>query len=155
VLYGLFFAGEVLTLHTINAVLKNFARFLDVNVCACLKVLKLDTQAALYAVKKTMENNPMQYMVDFTLPTDLPEEFVNNIPRQRAAVNRLLGEGKILNYALSLENSKLWVVFAASSEAELMEMVQRLPLTRYMKLRISELTFYNASNPYTPAFSVN
>lgn len=97
----------------------------------------------------------MQYMVDFTLPTELPEDFVNSIPRQRAAVNRLLGEGKILNYALSLENSKLWVVFSASSEAELMEMVQRLPLTRYMKVRVSELTFYNASNPYSPAFSVN
>ena len=97
----------------------------------------------------------MQYMVDFTLPTELPEEFVNNIPRQRAAVNRLLGEGKILNYALSLENSKLWVVFSASSEAVLMEMVQKLPLTRYMKVRISELTFYNASNPMSAAFSVN
>lgn len=97
----------------------------------------------------------LQYMADFTLPTELPEEFVNNIPRQRAAVNRLLGEGKILNYALSLENSKLWVVFAASSEAELMEMVQRLPLTRYMKVRISELTFYNTSNSFSPAFSVN
>lgn len=102
-----------------------------------------------------MENSMMQYMVDFTLPTELPEDFVNSIPRQRAAVNRLLGEGKILNYALSLENSKLWVVFSASSEAELMEMVQRLPLTRYMKVRVSELTFYNASNPYSPAFSVN
>ena len=102
-----------------------------------------------------MENSQLQYMVDFTLPTELPEEFVNNIPRQRAAVNRMLGEGKILNYALSLENSKLWVVFAASSESELMEMVHRLPLTRYMKVRISELTFYNASNSFSPAFSVN
>jgi muconolactone delta-isomerase len=102
-----------------------------------------------------MENNMLQYMVDFTLPTDLPEEFVSNIPRQRAAVHRLLGEGKILNYALSLENSKLWVVFAAGSEAELMEMVHRLPLTRYMKVHISELTFYNTSNSFSPAFSVN
>lgn len=97
----------------------------------------------------------MQYMVDFTLPSDLPEEFVSNIPRQRAAVNRLLGEGKILNYALSLEQSKLWVVFSANSETELLEMVQRLPLTRFMKVRISELTFYNAANPYAPVFSVN
>jgi muconolactone delta-isomerase len=102
-----------------------------------------------------MQNNQLQYMVDFTLPTELPEEFVSNIPRQRAAVNRLLGEGKILNYALSLENSKLWVVFLANSEAELMEMVHRLPLTRYMKVRISELTFYNTSNSLSPAFSVN
>ena len=102
-----------------------------------------------------MDNNLIQYMVDFTLPTDLPEEFVNKIPQQRSMVNRLLTEGKILNYALSLENSKLWVVFAAASEADLMEMVQRLPLTRYMKVRINELTFFNSHNAFIPAFSVN
>jgi len=94
-------------------------------------------------------------MVDFTLPHDLPEEFVSRIPQQRKAVNRLLSEGKILNYALSLEDAKLWAVFAAPSEAELMEMVSSLPLTRYMKVRISELTFYNAAQPMAPAFSAN
>ncbi len=94
-------------------------------------------------------------MVDFTLPTDLPEEFVNKIPQQRSMVNRLLSEGKILHYALSLENSKLWIIFVAASEADLMEMVQRLPLTRYMKLRVHELTFFNSHNSFVPAFSVN
>ena len=102
-----------------------------------------------------MENNLTQYMVDFTLPSELPEAFVSNIPRQITAVNKLLGEGKILNYALSLEQSKLWVVFSANSESELLEMVEQLPLTPFMKVRVSELTFYNASNPYAPVFSVN
>jgi len=102
-----------------------------------------------------MDNNPIQYMVDFTLPTELPEEFVTRIPQQRNLVNRLLSEGKILNYALSLENSKLWVVFVAQSEAELMEMVHRLPLTRFMQVRVNELTFYNTFNAFVPAFSVN
>lgn len=94
-------------------------------------------------------------MVDFTLPTELSEEFVSKIPMQRTLVNRLLSEGKILNYALSLESSKLWVVFSARSEAELMEMVHRLPLTRYMKVRVSELTLFNSVNAFVPAFSVN
>jgi muconolactone delta-isomerase len=102
-----------------------------------------------------MDNNLTQYMVDFTMPTELPEDFVSRIPQQRAAVNRLLSEGKILNYALSLENSKLWAVFSAQSESDLMEMVHRLPLTRFMKVRVSELTFYNAYNAFVPAFSVN
>ena len=86
---------------------------------------------------------------------ELFTETLDKIPQQRSMVNRLLTEGKILNYALSLENSKLWVVFAASSEAELMEMVHRLPLTRYMKVRVNELTFYNSVNTFVPAFSVN
>ncbi|HAD12917.1 MAG TPA: hypothetical protein DCF33_10830 [Saprospirales bacterium] len=102
-----------------------------------------------------MDNNLIQYMVDFTLPTDLPEEFVSKIPQQRSMVNRLLSEGKILNYALSLENSKLWVVFAAQNEVDLMEMVHRLPLTRYMKVKVHELTFYNTFSAFVPAFSVN
>jgi muconolactone delta-isomerase len=104
---------------------------------------------------KSMDNSLIQYMVDFTLPTELPEEFVSKIQQQRSMVNRFLSEGKILNYALSLENSKLWVVFAARSESELMEIVHRLPLTRYMKVRVNELTFYNTFNAFVPAFSVN
>lgn len=89
------------------------------------------------------------------MPQELPDEFVSRIPQQREAVNLLLNEGKILNYALSLENSKLWAVFSVASEDELMEVVHRLPLTRYMKLRVSELTFYNAAHPFAFSFSVN
>ena len=102
-----------------------------------------------------MENGLSQYMVDFTLPQQLSEDFITLIPQQRTAVNKLLTEGKVLNYALSLENSKLWAVFSVPSEAELLELVSQLPLTRYMKVRISELTFYNAANPFAPLFSFN
>jgi len=102
-----------------------------------------------------MESNTVQFMVDFTMPHELPDEFVERIPDQRAIVHKMLHEGKILNYALSLENSKLWAVFSVGSETELMQLVQRLPLTRYMKVRVSELTFYNAAHPFTPAFSMN
>ena len=102
-----------------------------------------------------MDNHIVQFMVDFTMPQDLPEEFVGKIPQQRAAVNRMLSEGKILNYALSLENSRLWVVFSVQSETELIDLIESLPLTRFMKYRVSELTFYNASNPFVQAFSMN
>ncbi len=102
-----------------------------------------------------MDNQSIQFMVDFTMPQDLPEDFVSRIPQQRAEVNRLLSEGKILNYSLSLEHSKLWVVFSVQSESELIELIERMPLTRFMKYRVSELTFYNASNPFVQAFSMN
>ncbi|MDX2279326.1 MAG: muconolactone Delta-isomerase family protein [Saprospiraceae bacterium] len=102
-----------------------------------------------------MDNHFVQYMVDFTMPQDLPDDFVHLIPEQRAAVNRLLNEGKILTYALSLENSKLWAVFCVQSEEELTELINRLPLSHYMKKRVSELTFYNAAHPFIPSFSMN
>lgn len=62
-----------------------------------------------------MPNDSTQYMVDFSLPATLDQEFINLIPSQRTIVNRLFTEGKLVNYALSLENSKLWAVFNADS----------------------------------------
>lgn len=55
-------------------------------------------------------------MVDFTMPKELPDEFVGLIPRQRSAVNKLMNDGKVLNYALALEHGKLWAVFSVESE---------------------------------------
>lgn len=102
-----------------------------------------------------MINTEYQYMVDFTLPDVLSEEFINLIPYQRSAVNKLLLEGKIVNYALSLENSKLWAVFNANSELEVMDILADLPLTPFLKTEISLLTFYNTIYPKMPEFSKN
>ena len=102
-----------------------------------------------------MQNTNMQFMVDFTMPKELPDDFVSLIPRQRIAVNKLMEEGKLLNYALALEHGKLWAVFSVDSESELLDIVYGLPLTDFMKVRISELTFYNALQPFTATFSIN
>jgi len=102
-----------------------------------------------------MDSDLIQFMVDFTMPATLSEDFVGRIPQQRDAVNRMLSEGKLINYALALEDSKLWAVFSVHSEAELMELVSSLPLSKFMKMHISELTFYNAAHPFSPAFSMN
>ena len=102
-----------------------------------------------------MDNGQTQYMVVCTLPQPLHDEFVSRIPQQRQIVNRLLQEGKILNYSLSMESSQLWVICAANSEAELMELISTLPLTDFMDIRISELSFFHSANAYAPAFSVN
>lgn len=94
-------------------------------------------------------------MVDFSLPDVLTEDFMTMIPYQRAAINRFFSEGKLVNYALSLENSKLWAVFSANSEMEVMDMIADLPLTSFMNVEISMLTFYNTKNPEVPDFSMN
>lgn len=96
-----------------------------------------------------------QYMVDFSMPEVLTEDFMKLIPYQRAAVNRFFEEGKLTNYALSLENSRLWAVFKAGSEMEVMDMIADLPLTSFMDVEISMLTFYNTANIDVPNFSLN
>ncbi len=94
-------------------------------------------------------------MVDFTLPNELNDDFVEQIPSQRAKVNRFFVEGKLLSYVLALETGKLWAVFQAEDESDLLSMVYELPLTEQMRLRYYELTFYNAAHSYAPVFSMN
>lgn len=96
-----------------------------------------------------------QFMVDFSMPEVLTEEFMQLIPYQRAAINRFFTEGRLTNYALSLENSKLWAVFKANSEMEVMDMIADLPLTSFMDVQISMLTFYNTASIEVPNFSLN
>lgn len=96
-----------------------------------------------------------QYMVDFSLPKVLDDKFVDTIPEQRARVNRFFAEGKLLSYVLALETGKLWAVFQAENESDLLELIYELPLTERMTLRYHELTLYNASHSFMPAFSMN
>lgn len=94
-------------------------------------------------------------MVDFTLPSKLSDDFVNLIGEQRAKVNQLFMQGVLVSYSLALENGKLWAIFRAETEADLLDTVMQLPLTHQMKLRYHELTFYNAAHSFVAAFSVN
>ncbi|MCF8245480.1 MAG: hypothetical protein K9J37_13395 [Saprospiraceae bacterium] len=96
-----------------------------------------------------------QFMVDFTLPKVLSEEFLRQIPHQRAKVNKLFRDGKLVNYALSLDNSKIWATINANSELDVLQFISQLPLTRFMKYQINLLTFYSAVNADSPVFSMN
>ncbi len=107
-----------------------------------------------------LDNNSMvmmtfQYMVNFTMPDVLSETFLSLIPQQRNLINRYFQEGKLVNYALSLENSKIWAVFRAENEMEVLEWVADLPLSEYMDIEVNNLTFFNAMQPKVPEFSLN
>ena len=59
-----------------------------------------------------------QYMIDIDLPSTPTEEFIELIPSQRAHVNTLMAESKIVSYSLSMDRSRLWVIVnAETSEA--------------------------------------
>lgn len=102
-----------------------------------------------------MPNDATQYMVDFSLPTVLTDRFTNRIPEQRAKVNDYFASGKLVSYAVSLESAKVWAIFNADSEAEVLTLIRAMPLTRFMQYVICPLTFYNILTTQVPHFSVN
>ena len=96
-----------------------------------------------------------QFMVEFTMPPVLNDRFTSTIPAQRAKINQMFSSGKIVSYAVSLENAKVWAVFNAETEDEANELAHELPLTKYMSFTVHALTFMNILTARVPSFSVN
>ena len=102
-----------------------------------------------------MLNILYEYMIDITLPLPFTDEFLSLVPEQRAMVNRLMNEGVITDYALSLESGKLWVMMIADSETKVIEIINSFPVREHINYKISKLTFHNSINFKLPNFSLN
>ena len=95
------------------------------------------------------------YMITIELPTELTQEFISLIPKQRAKVDKLMDEGKILHYSLALDRSQLWVTLAARTENEAMDIIASFPLIHFMKPEIFELAFHNSVSTELPKLIMN
>lgn len=94
-------------------------------------------------------------MVDFTLPTTLPKDFFDMLPSQKIILEKLFDQGKLCSFASAFETSKMWAIFAANSEYEVMSLLATLPITDYTKVNISMLSSYNTMDAFLPQFSMN
>jgi len=76
------------------------------------------------------------------------------MPYQRAVIERYLSEGSLVNYAMAMDNAKLWAIFNANSEMEVRHMLADFPLTKFMQLEVNLLTTFNTVEA-EPSFSLN
>ena len=86
-----------------------------------------------------------QYMIDISLPADPDAEFFALIPVQRAHIERLLGQGVVMGYSLSLDRSRLWIALNAGDEREAAEILSLFPLFRYFEPTMYPLMFHNTT----------
>ena len=95
-----------------------------------------------------------KYMVEFVLPIPIPMDLQAMIPAQRNVVHRLFMEGRLLSYTLTEDRSKLWAIFLADSESELISYIDRLPMTGYMQYDYQRLMFHETIK-YLTTMSLN
>lgn len=95
------------------------------------------------------------YMVMIQLPKELSVEFIALIPAQRAKIDELMDQGKILQYALAIDRSTLWVTISAKSEAIAKSIVSSFPLIDYMKPKFFELAFQSSVSTELPKIIMN
>jgi muconolactone delta-isomerase len=96
-----------------------------------------------------------QFMVEITLPSELTEEFLSLIPKQRALVHKLFAEGRLTSYALSMDRSKLWAAIVAESEEEVTQILSLLPLRKFMQIEIHQLAFHQDAAMNVARISMN
>ncbi len=95
------------------------------------------------------------YMVIIKLPNELTEEFVLLIPKQRAHIDKLMDEGKVLQYSLAADRTFLWVTVIGESEQQVMDILRSFPLFDYMSPIITELAFHNSVSNELPKLIMN
>jgi len=95
-----------------------------------------------------------KYMVEFQIPTPLPEELESMIPEQRVAVHDLFMEEKLLTYTLAMDRHKLWAIFIAEDESELEELIHRMPMSQYLHYDYGQIMFHETVQ-YIPTMSLN
>ena len=86
-----------------------------------------------------------QYMIDISLPPEPNTEFFALIPLQRAYIEKLLEQGVVMGYSLSVDRSRLWIVMNAHNEREAAEILSAFPLFQYFEPTMYPLMFHNTS----------
>jgi len=95
-----------------------------------------------------------QYIVEFDILDPYDPVLYAGIPDQRQVVNDLFTSGKLVTYTLTMDRSKLWAIFVVSAESELINLIDRLPLSQYMDYQYKELMFHQSIR-LLPTMSLN
>lgn len=95
------------------------------------------------------------WMVEIDLPVPMTVEFASLIPAQRMTVGLQMSAGTILSYTLTADRAKLWVVFAATTEAEVRDALRKFPILPYCRHQIHELFFHEMAQAGIPKMSLN
>lgn len=94
-------------------------------------------------------------MVDIDLPERLSNEFIKLIPMQRAFVKRKMNEGVIVNYSLSFNRRKLWVVIHADTLFDVKNIMGSFPIFNHIHFKINTLLFHENSMTSIPHMWLN
>ena len=70
-------------------------------------------------------------------------------------VNQLMEERVILNYALDMERSHLWVTMQAKDQEAIMDILATFPIIKDVKVEIFELAFFDSAPMGLPELIMN
>ncbi len=95
------------------------------------------------------------YLFQIELPP-VTEDIINTIPDHRKVINKLLAQGRIFSYSVSVNRDHIWCVINAEDEKEAMEIIASFPLRKFfIDVLCYPLLFHNTLPAAIPGISLN
>jgi hypothetical protein len=85
----------------------------------------------------------------------MDEEFMTLVPPHRTYINYLLNKGIIDTYAVSMEVQKSWITINANDKKQVIDYLDKSPLSKYWDYEIVELFVYDSQSTRLPAVQLN
>jgi len=90
-----------------------------------------------------------------TIQFTMDDEFMTLVPPHRTYINKLIEDGVIDQYVVSMESQQVWITFTAESKSEVDQHLSKSPIYRYWTYEIDELFLYDGQHYRLPAVKLN
>ena len=74
-----------------------------------------------------------------TIRFDMNDEFAALVPPHRTYINRLIEQGIIDHYVVTMETQRVWITFTADNKKDVERYLAKSPLFKYWTCEIDEL----------------
>ena len=90
-----------------------------------------------------------------TIQFEMNDEFTALVPPHRTYINRLIEQGIIDHYVVSMETQRVWITFSAEDKESVEKYLSKSPLYRFWTLEIDELFVVDGLHYRLPVVQLN
>ncbi|HEY8971320.1 MAG TPA: muconolactone Delta-isomerase family protein [Puia sp.] len=90
-----------------------------------------------------------------TIQFEMNDEFASLVPSHRTYINRLIEQGIIDHYVVTMETQRVWITFSADDKAAVEKYLSKSPLHKFWTYEIDELFVVDGLHYRLPVVQLN
>ena len=90
-----------------------------------------------------------------TIQFDMNDEFASLVPSHRTYINRLIEQGVIDHYVVTMETQRVWSTFSAENKDAVEKYLSKSPLYKFWTYEIDELFVVDGLHYRLPVVQLN
>jgi muconolactone delta-isomerase len=90
-----------------------------------------------------------------TIQFEMNDEFAALVPPHRTYINRLIEQGVIDHYVVTMETQRVWITFSAENRKAVEKYLSKSPLFKYWTFEIDELFMVDGLHYRLPVVQLN